>query len=139
MRLPSFTGEASLYKTRHFYRTGNVITLTGRSQLGAVPQFVDDPCGCDEGNLKCLGLCTFALIAGPADWVACIIACYADWALCTANCPGGSGGNGGGGPSPCCPPGTKCSCGGSCVARKGGGQMCVGGDARCLRPGQECP
>ena len=42
----------------------------------------------------------------------------------------------GGGPAPCCPPGSTCSCGGTCVTDPGGGQRCVGG--RCLRPGESC-
>ena len=151
MGLPSFTGEASLYKTGQFYR-GYSGAAGGDAARGVVLSAV---CGTD-----CFALC--GLVAGGAT-AGCIVSLLAALAApppvdlvlagvafgvcealgvgvsaiaCALNCPSCPDGGGGGAPPECCPFGRTCRCGGKCV-NVNGQLRCV--DGVCLGPNQRCP
>lgn len=138
MRLPSFTGEASLYRSRHLYG-GYSGSVAGNAYRGSVAlQNGSDPCGCYSQYNGCIELCglggLICLFFPPAcaGFATCLAGCQLKFALCSFGCQAG-------GPPPpppeCCPVGSKCSCGDGCVPLKTGGSVCHG---QCLRPGQEC-
>ena len=136
MRLPSFTGDTSLYKSRQRYG-GYSGTPSGQVAPGVVAS-QGDPCGCDSALANCDALCALSgglCLFDPlfcAAFASCLAGCQIKWAICSAACAGNGGGGGGGGGPLCCPRGTSCSCGGTCVPGKG----CVGG--QCLGKGQVC-
>ena len=122
MSTPGFAAEASLYKTRQVYR-GFGPGLGRDAALNVVPQL-----SCSDTCWVYYGLCLLGSGGNPLA----AAACFAGFLFCEVTCPSGGGGGGGGGPL-CCPQGTTCRCGGTCVPGKG----CV--DGVCLGPHQQCP
>ncbi len=122
MKLPLFNAEASLYTTRSSYRSGG--KAYGATQNTVLAQLSSCAADCLLTYGECLGENAPNPIA--------LGLCYVVFLICVANCPDDT--PGGPGPVTCCPQGTTCECGGTCITGKKG---CVGG--KCLGPHQSCP
>lgn len=136
MSVPTFTAEASLYKSPRSYR-GHI----GRTKLGASSSIEAAFGACEIlcqiteeiAVAECVAEYIWWNPIGLADCIGSAMIAYSD---CISDCsPSGAGGNGGGGGhGPCnCPVGTKCC--GRCVTQVVGikpTQICIGGcKAKC--------
>jgi hypothetical protein len=127
MKLPGFSGEASIYKTRRSYQGRCSVLSMARPSGGIAPQQVSCEDNCKAQWVACLG----ASVVGcpPGAVPICLALCSAAYGFCVNSCP--SGGDGGGGAisgtqcAPglirkyctlpngrrglvCCPPGVSC-------------------------------
>jgi hypothetical protein len=153
MRMPGFTGEASLYRTDNHYRFAAGSGFVNNGSANIIPQ----DCGfwktleCGFFTAATEAACALLCLSGapPVACYGCVVGvgglsvyinckdCLPGWLRDILNLVdhGGDGGGGGGG-SMCCPHNQICSCGGRCV-NVNGQLRCV--DGTCLGPNQECP
>jgi hypothetical protein len=137
MSIPTFTAEASLYKSPRLYRGHSGRT---KPDIGSSIRAADAASSCDAGCAFEAAAGLTICLAGVAWWnpfaaAACIVTAAAYAIECEDSCEssGGNGGGGGGGSGPpkgpCnCPVGTKCC--GRCEVQMVGlkpVQICVGG------------
>jgi len=127
MNMPSFTADASLYKSKLSYRAAG---QPGRAGPGVAPQL---DCGetCDAKYAACIALC--AIGGGPF----CLIGCAVALGFCQSDCGGGGGGGGGRINPPHCGCGVNKKCCGKCVHQVGGIVFCD--DPGCFPLNETCP
>jgi hypothetical protein len=102
MSVPTFTAEASLYKSIRFYRGRSGTGLDTASHVVLADTACEIACG--VGDAICLAACSGAGPLAPLCWAGCQAATVA----CLLRCQDGGGGGGGGGtggggtPKTCC-------------------------------------
>lgn len=128
MSIPGYVAGASSYRTTNSY-AGRVGWAT--REAGGIVAQVDCSDKCAAFFFGCSALCSLS----SAGWglLFCLAGCGLTLVQCQDACQEEEGG---GGRAMCCPSGTSCRCGGSCMMTHGR-LRCVEG--MCLSPRQSCP